>query len=490
VQPATDLAVILAMCREIIDNDLHDGEFIDRHTNVSVDALKTHLDGYTPEWAEGESGVPAGKIRSIAAEYATTKPGICISLRGAFMHYNGVQTQRAVYLLQALTGNVDPTGQRRPYPRWNYPFPFPEDNAKSLDLFEGEPGAYLRPLYNVSHQILSRIDRGPERPEIYMTNCHNPVYSKGDCRENERILSDEEKVPFLVSVDVALSETSVLADLVLPDATYLERWTSDGLSSPEGVPEYQIRQPMHPPRREARNFCDVACELAAKLGIDLGFRSAEEFVRATCDATPGVKEAGGFDYMRTHGVWCDVNAEPASRPPGPMQLESTALAEAGFPALPGWMPDPAHETMGKEDLILTTFKVNVQSHSRTQNCKWLSEIHHDNPAWIHPRTAAERGIENGDSITVVSELGELETTARVTEGVHPKAIAISHHCGHWAYGDYASGRAGSTHVAEPDGRLRWWKRHGAHPNLIIPNRGDPIAGSMCWNDTVVRVSKA
>jgi anaerobic selenocysteine-containing dehydrogenase len=492
IRPGTDLAVALAMSKVLIDHDLHDEEFIRDHTNVTVAELREHLAPYTPEWAEGVSGVPAVRIREIALEFGRTKPGMCIGLRGAFMHANGVQTQRAIYMLRALSGNVGPTGSRSPRPRWNYAFPFPqpEEPPKSLDILNGEEGAFAITDMGVSHQIVHMIDKGPERPDIYMVYCHNPVYSNGDCLANARLYADEEKVPFLVSVDVAMSETTELADLVLPDASYLERWCLEGKTSPDGVPEYYLRQPMHAPLGEARNFVDVSCELAKRLEIGLGFDSAEEFVRETCDATPGVKEAGGFEYMKEHGIWHDRNAEAQEYPRGEVNIRSDTLSEKGFDAVPAWMSIPAHEAMAEDALILTTFKVPVQTHSRTQGCKWLTELYHENPAWIHPETAAARGIRDGDEIVVRSKVGEITTRARVTEGVHRKALAISHHAGHWAWGEYASGKKSSVHKAEADGANRWWKANGSHPNLIIPNAGDPISGALCWMDTVVTVERA
>jgi anaerobic selenocysteine-containing dehydrogenase len=490
VKPGTDLAVILAMCRELLLNGAFDEEFIRDHTNVSADELREHLALNTPEWAEGISGVPAPKIRAIAMEYGRARPGMCIGLRGAFMHHNGVQTQRALYMLRALGGGVDLDRLFGPRPRWNHPFPSPDGTPRALDILEGEEGAFAFTEYHVSHQIVRMIDKGPERPDLYMVYCHNPVYANGDCRENARVYSDEAKVPFLVAVDVALSETSELADLVLPDATYLERWTLEGSTSPENIPEYYIRQPMHRPLGEARNFLDVACEIAGRLGLDLGFGSAEGFVRAACDSTPGVLEAGGFEYMKRHGVWHDRDAEPFNLPAGELAIRSESLAEKGFPALPTWMAAPEHEKMAGDEMILTTFKVPVQSHSRTQGCKWLTELYHENPAWLNPAAATARGIRDGDRIRVISEVGELITKARVTEGVHPRAVAISNSAGHWAWGEYASGRRGPAHRPESDSRYKWWVENGSHPNLIIPNRGDPIAGSMCWMDTVVRVEKA
>jgi anaerobic selenocysteine-containing dehydrogenase len=490
IQPGTDLAVVLAMCHVLLDEGLYDETSLETHTNVTLKELLQHLDPYSPAWAERKSGVPATKIRLLAREFAASRPAFCISGRGAFMHHNGVETERALLMLEALAGQIDLSGLRRPA-RWNLPFPMPVDSAKRLNIFDGKEGAFAYPTAHVSHQILSMIDKGPERPEIYMVYCHNPVYSNGDCRDNEKILRDEEKIPFLISVDVGLSETSVLADLVLPDATYLERWSYVGRTSPEGEAEYSIRQPMHPPLGEARNFCDVACDIAKRLGLGLGFSSAEEFVRRACEVTPGVKDVGGFEYMKEHGIWCDSgldDSEPAPKTTF-FQIKSQALAAKGFSAIPGWMPVPEHENLSKSELILITFKVPTQSHSRTQNCKWLTELYHENPVWIHPETAADLDIGDGDAVALSSDVGEIVTKARLTEGIHPRAVAISNHCGHWAYGEYASGTKSFVHVSEPDGRLKWWKDSGVHPNWIIPNRGDPIAGALCWMDTVVRVQR-
>jgi thiosulfate reductase/polysulfide reductase chain A len=490
VKPATDLAVILAMCQVLLATGHYDSAFIENHTNVTVPELQQHLADYTPEWAEPISGVPAQQIRDIAIEYATTRPGICISFRGAFMHYNGVQTERAIWMLEAIAGNSNAlSGTGGVGAAWKYPFPPPQRETKALDLLQGEKGAYAFPIANVSHQILTMIDKGPERPDIYMVYCHNPVYSNGNCLENARIFKDESKIPFLAAVDVTLSETSELADLVLPDTTYLERWACDGKTSPEMYPEYYIRQPVHPPLGEARNFCDVVCELARRLGLDLGFQSAQEFVKGACENTPVVKAAGGFAYMKEHGVWTDKSAIPQYPPEQRLVIKSEDLAAKGFPAIPAWMPVPEHQHLSGNQLILTTFKVNVQTHSRTQNCKWLTEIYHKNPAWINPAAATPRGIKTNDPIRVKSTVGEIITRAFVTEAVHPAVIAISNHMGHWAHGRYASGRESYQHVCEPDCTDKWWKDKGQHPNLIIPNRGDPIGGTMCWNDTVVEVEK-
>jgi anaerobic selenocysteine-containing dehydrogenase len=280
--------------------------------------------------------------------------------------------------------------------------------------------------------------------------------------------------------------------------------------------------------------------------------------------TPGVKEAGGFEFMKKQGVWHDTKAKPkyfahkkeveekdlkaegvildeatgvywnwkkakvksaaeakktgyvktkksykayvgqkigdkvykgfppdAVNKSGYFELYSELVEAKKFQPLPTYYPIPSHEKMGADDLIMTTYKVAVHIHARSANCKWLTEICHDNPGQINPKTAKRLGIKTGDKIKVKSEIGEITTTAKVTEGIIPGTIAISHHLGHWEYGRYASGKkaplAGDN---DPDLKLKTWNTYGVHPNWIIPNRPDPVSGQQSWMDTVVKVTKA
>jgi anaerobic selenocysteine-containing dehydrogenase len=176
---------------------------------------------------------------------------------------------------------------------------------------------------------------------------------------------------------------------------------------------------------------------------------------------------------------------------GLLEIYSPLLEKKGFNPMPSWMPIPEHQNMKDDELVLTTYKVNAQTHSRTQNCKWLTEIVHNNPGWINPATASKLGIIDGDKIKVRSEIGEITTFARVTEGIVPGIIAISHHCGHWEYGRYASNKKAPVEAgSDPDLELKWWEKNGMHPNWIIPNSPDPINGQQRWFDTVVTINKA
>jgi anaerobic selenocysteine-containing dehydrogenase len=578
VKPGTDLAVVLAMCNVVMREDLYTGagEAFLKYCKVTADhtattdekvaVLKEHLAQYTPEWAEEISGVPAQKIVSVAREFATTQPAVVISYRGAVAHYNGNDTERAIQMLASITGNIDNPGGRCKAvgAKWKYPKgPKKKPKGRKLAIVDGPKGAAAIPTHHMSHNVLKMIKDGSAgRPDIYMWYCYTPVYANGNVQENIDVLMDEKLIPFTVCSNPFYDESAALADILLPDTTYLERWDYEDMVSPKQIPEYAIRQPVVKPLGEARDLGDVVCELAERLGFPLGVKSKEEFVRKACEKTPAVKAAGGFEYMKTHGVYHDPKAKPkyysykkvlkpetyqgehvildaatgvywdwkkakaksaedarkkgyahtkksykgyvgqrigntvysGFKPDkvnksGYMELYSEIMKEKGFPPLPTWTAVPEHQVMKPGELVLTTYKVASQIHSRSQNCKWLTEISHDNPGWINPATAADLGVANGDTVKVTSAIGEIETKARVTPAVVPGVIAISHHCGHWEYGRYASGKKAPEGVDDPDFKRKWWKDTGAHPNWLIENAPDPVNGQLRFMDTVVKVTK-
>ncbi len=318
VKPGTDAAIILAMCHIIMKNNLHDVDFIETWTNTTVKELKKHLKSMTPAWAEKISGVSAKDIEQIALEFAKAKPGTCVSYRGLSTHYNGVENHRIAKMLDAICGNIDVPGGtcKAVGPKWKNSFKPPKAHPKKLKKVYAPKGAYAYATHSSCHQVISTIKSLPasERPEVYMVYCYNPVYVNGNCQENIDILKDESIFPYIVVSDVAYSETAALADLLLPDATYLERWDVDDMVSYDMIHEFYIRQPVVEPIGEARNFVDTVCDLARRLGGDTAaafpFKTMEEFCHDACENTPGVKEAGGFEYMKAHGAWYDRAEKP------------------------------------------------------------------------------------------------------------------------------------------------------------------------------------
>jgi anaerobic selenocysteine-containing dehydrogenase len=366
IKQGTDMAVFLAMTKVILDKGLYKGEgeeFLkyckctpkhDDSVANKIAALKKHYASYTPAWAAKISGVPAATIERIAVEYATTKPAVLIAYRGPVTNYNGCDSERARQVLSSITGNVDAPGTncKAVGAGWKG-IKVPKGEGKKVkDIFDGapkgQPESYPFPTHHASHQVLDRIKaKGPGTFEVAMWYCYTPYFANGNWAENEAILKDEKLLPFVVSADTSYGDSTHFADMILPDATYLERYDWEDMVDPTQIGEYYIRQALVKPLGEARDTGDVMVDVCKGLGIKVGFNSKEEYVKRSVDQTPGVKEAGGWAYMAKHGVWNDGKAkyysykkevpESEVKKPGVVYDEQAGVY---------WKPEKAHAKPG------------------------------------------------------------------------------------------------------------------------------------------------
>jgi len=201
-------------------------------------------------------------------------------------------------------------------------------------------------------------------------------------------------------------------------------------------------------------------------------------------------------------------------PTGRLEFYSTTLAQWGWPeyALPVYIKShihPDHLEPGQIPLI-STFRLPVQIHTRSANAKWLDEIAHTNPLWIHTIDAARLGVRTGELVRVETEIGYFVVKAWVTEGIRPGVVACSHHMGRWKLADAGQRQMMATvglqrdggdwrmhrergvepyDSSDPDTARIWWKDVGVHQNLTFPVHPDPISGMHCWHQAV-RVRKA
>ena len=240
-----------------------------------------------------------------------------------------------------------------------------------------------------------------------------------------------------------------------------------------------------------------------------------------------------------------------------LELYSETLADWGWPeyATPKWIPSHVHwedldmepapdGTGGNERILLPTFRIPTLIHTRSANSKWLSEISHRHPLWLHPEDAEKLNIKENGLVRVTTRIGHFVISAWQTEGIRPGIVAASHHMGRWRLeeGEARSWGAGRAQIATPDGgpigafrrasrgtapgatepvatsaegdgyssgvwRLKrtegmknwqssdddtnriWWTDTGVHQNLTFSVQPDPISGMQCWHQRV-RVTPA
>lgn len=201
-------------------------------------------------------------------------------------------------------------------------------------------------------------------------------------------------------------------------------------------------------------------------------------------------------------------------PSGKLEFYSRTLAEWGWSecAVPTYLRSHVHpERLESGQMpLISTFRLPVQIHTRSANAKWLDEIAHTNPLWIHATDAARIGVATGELVRVETEIGHFVVKAWVTEGIRPGVVACSHHMGRWKLADHGQRQmmatASLTHEsdrwtlarvrgvepyasADADTSRIWWSDVGVHQNLTFPVHPDPVSGMHCWHQAV-RIRKA
>jgi thiosulfate reductase / polysulfide reductase chain A len=559
--PGTDSAIALAMANVIMNEGLYDADFVRDWTNVTVEQLIAHLEPYSPEFAAKESGIAATDIRRIAREFATTKPATTFSYRGPCKHMWGAYQEAAIHMLNVITGNIEKKGGYCLPRGMGWPQPDPVPPAGPVPSAIAKPPLYPLASHAVSTNAPYMVMRGEAKVSVWMTYYDNPVYTYPSSHVWEKFLSDESLVPFFASFSCYMSETTELADLIIPDVTYLER--HDPESMPSGLyPCLSIRQPVIEPLGGTQELRQTLIEVIQKVDLDgsrgirkyFEFDSPEDWMKQHFDNIPGLKEDGGWDYLKEHGVWpiygkvdkndgklvddngqeieaeyglhtseipaeamlgSEIGADGTIRKDGAaigvrinernhvgfgtpsrrIELYKEEWRQYGFNPLPVYKRLPSRDKKSNE-MVMSTYKVNVHTQGRTASLKYLAEMYHKNPAWINTKRATDLGIGDGDLIRITSPLGYMVTRAHLTEGLHPEVITISTACGHAAYG-----RLATLTQRDPDPEWAlggdvditnnvWWDDRGVHPNPIIQLSIDPIGGSQGWYDTVVTVSPA
>ncbi|MGI9614847.1 MAG: molybdopterin-dependent oxidoreductase, partial [Acidimicrobiales bacterium] len=215
IRPGTDAALALAMMHVIIGEDLHDVDYVAENT-VGFEQLATHVEQYTPEWAEGETGIPADDIRILAREFATTQPAMIRVGVALERSTGGGNAARAVFSLPALTGSWrEPGGGVLQMPIWAFPVdwdhlhgPHPEaDTVRIINQWE------------LGRALEGGFD-GPPIEGLFVYNSNPAVVTSAQQSVLDGLARDD---LFVVVSDHFITDTARYADIVLPAAMAMEQ---------------------------------------------------------------------------------------------------------------------------------------------------------------------------------------------------------------------------------------------------------------------------
>ncbi len=475
VRPGTDMAVILAICKQILDRGLANKTFLTQWTNLSPDRILSYLAPYTPQMAEKESGIPAKEIIKVANDFATFKPSVAFCGSGLTRHRSGTYHQMAILILNALVGNIDQKG--------GYCLP------KRIRFEESD-------IPSLASGIDHLIDDEKRSIGFYLTYLSNPVYTNPSGKRIAEILKDERLIPFYVAADTHITETSLFADMILPVATQFESWGLDSRQALDRIPYIGLRQPLMKTRGEAISFSSLLGVVGKRLekGIELDEKS---YIKAQLKRMKGLEGSDGIKRLEKEGFWMGPNSSPSYesyRPSGfktlsrKMELYASRLKKEGLSPFPIYTRSDKKINLNDGELFLTTFSKNVAARCNP-NSKWLSEIFHENPLWINAKTAERLGLVEGEKVEISSKGMKAIVQVHLTQSVHPEVIAIARDLGHWAYGHIAKGKKFKS--PDPDTSLIWWGNvKSFHVNWLIQEEKDRVSGGISGTDTVVKIRKS
>jgi len=471
IKPGTDLAFFLAVMHVIINEKLYDVPFVENQT-YGFEQLKRHVQKYTPKWAERECDIPFCDITRIARELAAAKPAaIVYPGRRTSDYTDSTQIRRANAMINALLGNWDQPGGLvlpRKIHLGSIPFeaPFYEDNpddridmGRSTMMFDTE-GSF-------KHARDAVIEGKPYPVKGWVTYKTNPMQTGANRQKTIKMIN---KLDFMMSIDVTMSDTAWMADLVLPAATYLERM--DPVSVQQGIssgPCLVTRDPVVKPLYESKSALWIIKQLAKRMDLGEHFDfTMKDYRKAQLKGMPeaeaalkndGVYQVGG-NYAGLHKGFKTLSKK--------VELYNQRYAKAGIDPMPVYRP-PKRVPTNRFRMVVGRNAYITQG--STTNNPLLHELVPENSLWIHPDSAIKLGISQGDRVTVSSSVGKQNIRAYVTKKTRKDTVYM-----HSGFGVLSKG-------------LRTVYGSGACIVEILEDKNDDISGNMAMHETVVTVRK-
>jgi anaerobic selenocysteine-containing dehydrogenase len=422
--PGSEGLVALAIAQVIIREGLS-------KSSAVPDFIEGPLDAYAPEQTAGRTDLSPEKLITLARELAASERPLIIGADSVNL--------TPIHFLNTLLGNL------------NQPGGVLEPTGEQMDPF-----AKWRASEPINWVPLSGwLSAGEGCRTLFLRNA-NPVH-------RAPLAKSLLNVSFVVSFSPFMDESTELADLILPDRTYLEGWDLDSTSVERfdgsrrsSVAVVSLTQPTVAPQCDARQTANVLFELARQLGKPAPLESAEDVVKRAVSqlrSTPGSIEAESEDEFMSalieRGVWISNPRQPQKGRvrKEPALVKQTPIYETG-----------EAETDPEFPLTLLTYEHHALGSGNEANLPWLQEL--PDPmttvmwgSWLelNPDTAARLGIADGDLVEVQTAIGAIRVPAVIYAAIRPDVVAMPYGQGHTSFGRYARNRGANPAQLMPNG---------------------------------------
>ena len=444
---------------------------------------------YRPERVADICWIDAAQVEATAELLARSGPVCMYAWAGIGQHTNATQTDRAIALLYALTGNFDALGGNVAFTRLPTPdisgveFMTEKLRARALGLRDRPLGPSLLGLIH-SRDFYNAVLRGDPYPVLGLFAFGaNVAVSHADPSTARRALA---ALKFHVHVDVVLNPTARFADIVLPVCT---QWERDALRigfevSQEAEGLVQLRQAAIPPRGESRSDAWIVFELAKRLGLaadfwdgnlDAAYRHMLAPTGVSLEILVANPQGVRLPLVPVYRKYARISGdcpEGFTSPTRKVEVYSEQLLDHGYDPLPRYVEPVVGPALGSEagpgefPLVITTANVTHYCHSQHRDIPALRRSVPDPLIFMHPHAASARGIADGDWVEVRTPKGRIRLRARLDDELHVRVVV---------------------------GQYGWWQENarlgmpgydpfssmGSNYNMLIGDDAlDPISGSV------------
>lgn len=434
LRPGTNAAILNAMAHVIVEEGLAREEYIRQRCDLpEFEKWKRFIlePKNSPEALQEATGVPADQVRGAARLYATGGNAAIYYGLGVTEHSQGSTTVMAIANLAMLTGNVG-----RPGVGVN-PLRGQNNVQGSCDMgsFPHELPGYrhvsdpvVRELFSTTWGVPIDSEPGLRIPNMFdaaIDGSFKGLYVQGediaqsdpDTQHVTRALSAME---CLVVQDIFLNETAKFAHVLLPGSSFLEK---DGTFTNAERRISRVRKVMPP----LAGYADwqVTVELAKALGYPMHYEHPSQIMDEIAALTPTFTGVSYERLERLGSIQWPCNAQAPEGTPV-MHVDAFVRGKGRF-VVTEYVPTP-ERTSCKFPLILTTGRIlsqyNVGAQTRrTQNGAW----HDADRLELHPHDAENRGIRDGDWVSIRSRAGETALRAKITERMQPGIVYTTFH---------------------------------------------------------------
>ena len=430
-KPDTDVAMLNGIMHAVIEQGLVDEDFINRRTE-GYEALKAHLEHFSPESVAPLCGVSAEMLKEVARVYASAKSAIILWGMGISQHSHGTDNSRALISLALISGQIGRPGTGlHPLRGQNnvqgasdvglIPMVYPdyqrvddEDTRKRFEelwdtKLDPEPGLTV---VEIMHAVLENKIRG-----MYIMG-ENPAMSDPNLNHARKALAN---LDHLVVQDIFLTETAFYADVVLPASAFAEK-TGTFTNTDRRV---QLgRQAIDPPG-EAKQDLWIIQELATRLGCDWFYDSPEPVFAEMRKAMPSIAGISWQRLEQEESVTypCESETDPGQ----PIIFREDFPTDNGRAKFVISPYKHAQETPDNDyPFVLITGRQLEHWHTgaMTRRATVLDELEPAPVASLHPDTLRALGARAGDPITLSSRRGEIRVTARADDAMQPEQVFL------------------------------------------------------------------